>query len=112
MAVSYPSESSVDVITTARTLYTVPATSGILLRDATIKVTNYTAATRLVNVYGVPSGSVASELYADAYQASVPPFDSILVAIRRLGQSGKIQVSADYVASLNAALISGNLYTP
>jgi hypothetical protein len=112
MAVSYPPESSIDVSTTAASLYTVPDTAGILLRDATIKITNYTAATRLVNVYGVPSGGVASQANADAYQASVPPYDSILVAIRRLGQSGKIQVSADNAAALNAALISGNLYTP
>lgn len=112
MTVAYPTEATIDVIATVRTLYTVPSTSGMILRDAVIKITNYTAATRLVNVYGVPSGSTASETYADAYKASVPPFDSVLIAMKRLGQGATIQVSADATAALNATLVTGNLYTP
>ena len=88
MAVSYPPESSIDVSTTAASLYTVPDTAGILLRDATIKITNYTAATRLVNVYGVPSGGVVSQSRSIALTCILPDWPSRLIATRMLSYGG------------------------
>ena len=111
MSVTFPTANPLVLSTSTQTFLTVPSTSGLVARDLVVKITNSTAATRLVSVYGVPSGGTASTGNAVAYEMSVPPKDYVLIPVGRLGASGTVQAAAD-ATGLLITLESGNYYTP
>lgn len=94
-------------------IYTVPASpTTITLQDLKVKLTNTTAATRLVTVYAVPSGSAESNANAVLRLMSVPPYDYIMAAVPRLGAGGQIRALSDVTGSVSISAIGGKLHTP
>jgi hypothetical protein len=111
-SVDFPTATNLELTTSLQTLYTVPSTTGIILRNALVKVTNYSTATRLVDVYGVANTGTSSVSNADAYQLAVPPKDYVIIPIKRLAASAFIQAKADAASALTMGLLAGDLYTP
>lgn len=102
----------ITLATTGQTFYTVPPTSGGMLRDCRLKADNYTSAIRLVTIYGVYSGEAAATSNAEAYQIPVPPFNYVEIPIKVLPASASIQALCDADTSVTLSLLSGRHFVP
>jgi len=95
------------------TIYTVPSLTGTVLRGLRLKLTNVTAATRLVTIYASTSGT-ESTTNAVLYNVPVAPYDWIEVDVPRVGAGGVVEGFCDTASSVNVSAIgdSARLFVP
>lgn len=99
--------------TSNATIYTVGGTATTILRGLWLKLTNVTAATRLVTIYASEDGNQDSS-NAVLFEHPVPPNDWITVPISRISKDGVIEGFCDAANAVNVSQYedTGRLFTP
>jgi len=113
MAISYAKFFQPTLLTTSLvTIYTVPSVPpSTLLRNARVRLTNFTTLATTARVHAVPSAGSASTTNAFFYDVTVPADDYIDVDLPILAAGDFIQALAGTATSVNIQVISGGLFS-
>jgi uncharacterized protein YcgI (DUF1989 family) len=113
MAISYVKFFPPTLLTTSdAVIYTVPAVPATsLLRNARVRLTNFTTTATTARVYAVPSAGSVSTTNTFFYDVTIPANDYIDVDVPILASGDQIQARAGTASSVNIQGIAGGLFS-
>lgn len=113
MAIAYAKFFQPTLLTTSlATIYTVPATpAGNLLRNARIRLTNFTTSAATARVHAIPSAGSASTTNAFFYDITVPADDYVDVDVPIMAAGDFIQALAGTASAINIQAIAGGIFS-
>lgn len=91
------------------TVPTIPATT--LLRNARVRLTNFTTLATTARVYAVPNAGSVSTTNTFFYDVTVPADDYIDVDVPIMSAGDTIQARAGTATSVNIQAIAGGLFS-
>ena len=113
MAIAYAKFFPPTLLTTSDaviyTVPTVPATT--LLRNARVRLTNFTATATTGRVHAVPNAGAVSTTNAFFYEVTIPANDYVDVDVPILSAGDTIQARAGTASAVNMQAISGGLFS-
>ena len=113
MTISYAKLFPPTLLTTAdAVIYTVPnIPPTTLLRNARVRLTNFTNLATTARVHAVPNAGSIGTTNAFFYDVTVPAFDYVDVDVPIMAAGDTIQSRAGTVTSVNIQAISGGLFS-
>ncbi len=113
MAISYQKLFPPTLLTTSdATIYTVPSVpASTLLRNARVRLTNFTTVATTGRVHAVPSAGSISTTNAFFYEITVPANDYVDVDVPIMAAGDTIQARAGTTSAVNIQAISGGLFS-
>lgn len=113
MTISYVKLFQPTLLTTSdATIYTVPtvpATS--LLRNARVRLTNFTTTATTGRVHAVPNGGSIGTTNAFFYEVTIPANDYVDVDVPIMAAGDTIQARAGTASSVNIQATAGGLFS-
>lgn len=113
MTISYAKFFQPLLLTVAdQTVYTVPAVpAGVTLRNARVRLTNFTTADTTAQLFAVPSAGASSTTNTFFYNVTVPHNDYVDVDVPVLAAGDSIHALAGTATSVNIQAMSGGLFS-
>lgn len=113
MAIAYVKLFQPTLLTTSdATIYTVPSIPATtLLRNARVRLTNFTTSATTGRVHAVPSAGAVSTTNAFFYEVTIPANDYVDVDVPILASGDTIQARAGTASAVNIQAIAGGLFS-
>lgn len=113
MAIAYQKFFPPTLLTTSdATIYTVPSVPATtLLRNARVRLTNFTASATTARVHAVPNGGSIGTTNTFFYDVTIPADDYVDVDVPIMAAGDTIQARAGTASAVNIQAISGGLFS-